>query len=643
LCRAGVLQRRCVKVRERVPHSPKENSPSNRFKLRVLATSDVHARLLAFDYFHGTQTAGGSLARIATLVGKERAEAGACLLLDNGDFLQGEPIADVDLATVENAGNPIVQTMNAMGYDAVGLGNHEFDLDAPLLRASLANARYPTLCANLLPVEGDPRYQNIWVPRVIVPVSLADGVQLRVGMFGVLPPQVIDWNRRRIGGGLTGIGIVAAAQSQVDALRQGGADVVIALVHSGIGQETQSPFSENAARHVAAIDGVDVVVAGHVHERFPGPRYPLGPNIDSARGRLFGKPAVMPGAMAAYLGKIDLDLERAVGADGRVKWKIADHKSEVLSAMEYDEDPEIVAMLEPARTTVQARLQQVVGTVERPVTSYFSMVQDDCATRLVAEAMLSALKATLKGTQHEDVPLVASVAPARCGGREGPDSYVEVAAGALRERDVSEIQPFANYICLMRVTGAELSDWLEMANSLYNQLLPNRPDQLLFDRDAPPYKRETVFGVSYIVDLSQPAKYGLDGTLLRPHTRRIRDLCWQGAPLLPEQEFLLATNDFRGGGGGNFPAVDRDRQIAIPPVLVRDAVVQHLAQGHYVAGKTLPSWKFKRLPEVSAIFETGVQAQNFLHLIPTPLEPIGTSEAGFGQFRLNFGGEDWPN
>ncbi|MCP4817714.1 MAG: hypothetical protein GY883_00905 [Shimia sp.] len=601
----------------------------------------MHAKLRAYDYFRDIKSDDGSLSRLACLVQDLRTASDATLLMDNGDFLQGEPIADLDLQTVLADGNPVVTAMNAMGYVAAGLGNHEFDLEAPLLRASLKDAKFPVLCANLSPVKTAPEYQNIWSPRVVLPVTFPGGETLRVGVFSVLPPQVPEWNARRVDGRLKAVGMVDAACVQVRQMRQEGADIVVALAHSGIGAEEYRQQSENAARHVAAVDGVDAVVAGHVHERFPDGRQWLGADVDGEQGRLHGKPAVMPGAMAACLGRLELRLALTRNEDG-VRWEIEGHSAEVISAEDYGEDRQIVVCLQRAQDKARQRLLRVVGNVARPVTSHFSMLRSDCAARLVADAKMDAVREFLQETPFAGMPLLASVAPARCGGRDGPMNYVDISAGALRERDVSEIQPFANCIALLRLSGAEVLEWLEMANSLYNRLEPARPEQLLFDRDAPPYKRETIFGMSYQVDLSQPARYALDGRLVDAQARRIRRLEYNGKPLVTEQEFLLATNDFRGGGGGNFPAAERGRQIEIPSKQVREAIIEHLSHRRFVSGQRTESWSFMRLPGVTAVFETGSGATKFWSRIDTPLEPLRSADDGFLRYRVDFEDDHWP-
>lgn len=618
-----------------------------RLRLRLLATSDVHAQLLAYDYFRETRNDGPSLARLASVIRDLRESEEASILVDNGDFLQGGQISEVSEKDLAQIGNPVITAMNALGYNAVGLGNHEFDVDEPLLRKSLSQANFPILCSNLNPLDQGGRYRGIWQPRVIVPVSgkTADGAHetVQVGLFSVLPPQVVDWGAVRLAKSVQAQDIVATATEQAAALRAEGADIVVALAHSGITAATAAYMSENAAAEVAALADVDVIVAGHIHERFPREGYPESADIDGRRGSLHGKPAVMPGAMAAFLGKIDLQLVQDVGdLRGEQTWRVERFESETVAGWNRAEDSQIVEALQPAQRVTEKRLAKIVGQLARPVSSHFSMVKDGCATRILAEAKLAALSKELRGTAYECLPLLASVAPTRCGGRGGSLNYVDIAPGPLRERDIGQMQPFANFISLLRLTGAELVDWLDMAASLYAQLAPNRPDQMLFERDAPAYKRETVYGVSYEIDLSIAARYSHAGEELRPGQSRIRNLAWQGTPVQPEQEFLVATNDFRAGGGGNFPGVTSGKIVPLRPIHMRDALANYMAVDPDCSEQNIPSWTFRRLQDVSAVFETGSAASQYQELQGLPLTPLGSSEDGFLRFRINLDTSRWP-
>ena len=295
--------------------------------LRLIQTTDLHLHVLGYDYFTDRALPGTGLARIATRIRALRASAGTSLLLDNGDFLQGTPLADW-LAEEGRLGpgelHPMFGAMNALGYDGGTLGNHDFNYGLPFLVNALAGAAFPVVCANVLTARGaapaeDTTLQPPWTV-LDREVTTGDGrtLPLRIGLIGFAPPQTREWEQFSVGPRIDTRDIVAAALGHLPALRAAGADIVVALAHSGIGDATHSPGMENAATALAALDGIDVVLAGHTHQRFPGPDIAPGPAVDPVAGTLAGKPAVMAGFDGAHFGLIDLVLDH--GPQG---WRIA--------------------------------------------------------------------------------------------------------------------------------------------------------------------------------------------------------------------------------------------------------------------------------------------------------------------------------
>ena len=283
--------------------------------LRILATTDMHMNVLPYDYLADRPSGRGGLARTASLIARRRAEVDNCLLLDNGDFLEGTPLGD--FAARRTAGmdrpHPAIAAMNALAYDAAALGNHDFSFGLAFLRGATDRARFPVLAANLHVRRG-----RGFAPYAIVDRSLRDvagrQVPMRIGLVGFLPPQTAEWDRD-LSSDLICDDIVATAGRIVPQMRRAGAQIVIALAHTGIGDPAARPGMENAATALAATPGIDAVIAGHTHQVFPGRDFRAIPGIDPQRGTLAGKPAVMAGFGGSHLGVIDLRLRRD-GAGG---------------------------------------------------------------------------------------------------------------------------------------------------------------------------------------------------------------------------------------------------------------------------------------------------------------------------------------
>lgn len=625
-------------------HARPEGPDKARVALRIMATSDVHATLLDYDYSKDKATALGSLARAASVIELAREEVPTTLVFDNGDFLEGAAIADpYEGGAGVGADNPVVTAMNALGYDAIGLGNHEFNMPAEDVQAALKALRSPVLCANLhLSRDQDATvYADLWQPYVLLPRTVTDQFgrahEIRIGVFSVLPPQVVAWDALRIAGRLVAEDMMAAARRQVAELRRQGADVVVALAHSGIRDDGHAEETENVAVPLAGLEGVDAVVAGHVHRAFPSPSFGVSAAVDPVRGTLHGTPAVMPGVYATHVGQIDLMLVQNV--DG---WSVADHEVQVHdlrgeAGTAPVEAPVVVSAVEGAHQQTLRYMRRTIGEVAGPVTSYFSMVKDDCTSRLVAEAKLAFARRALAGSGLETMPLIASIAPLKCGGRAGPSHYVDVAPGEVSARVIADMQPYSNHVSIIQTCGRDVVEWLEKGCAVYNQLFTGEQGQFLYDRDALTYNREAIYGLSYTVDLSQPARYGMDGSLINPQARRVGNVCWRGVQIAPEQEFLLVTNDYRGGGGGNFPAVAQGRVVEIAPARVRDVLAQHIAETSGRRDEALATWRLRAIPGVKALFDTGPGAVNYVDMVTMPLRDLGKVDGGFARFELDMG------
>jgi len=217
------------------------------FYLRLLATSDIHAAILPYDYAAGRADRGYGLACIATLVETARAEApGACLLVDNGDFLQGSPLSDLH-DPASDAPNPVIAAMNRLAYDAANLGNHEFNFGLPTLRAAVEQAAFPVLSANTLtrkgatPEDDDPLLPPATIITRTCTIATGETRTLNIGLLGLLPPQITLWDRFHLGGKVTARDMVETAAHHVPALRARGADIVILLAHTGIDTGAHTP------------------------------------------------------------------------------------------------------------------------------------------------------------------------------------------------------------------------------------------------------------------------------------------------------------------------------------------------------------------------------------------------------------------
>ncbi len=612
--------------------------------LRLFGTSDLHVHLLPYDYFADRPAPHIGLAQTAALVEQLRSEARNSVLLDNGDFLQGTPLSDVifhEGSFGPGDVHPVIAAMNRVGYDAATLGNHEFNYGLDFLDAALAAAEFPVVCANIL--RDGPDEDDTYRPPFTIlrrRVAMDDGgadVELKIGIIGFAPPQIAGWDRAHLDGQIVTRDIVETATRQVPRMRAAGADLVVALCHSGIGAAHHWPGMENAAVPLAAVPGIDAIVTGHTHGVFPGPDFRATAAVDPASGRLHGVPAVMPGCYGSHLGVIDLDM--VMGPRG---WEVVASRARAEPIVirpaprgrpqpRVRPDPRVVETAESAHAAALDFLRRPLGQLTGPLTSYFALAVPSPAIRLVADAQRGFAKRLLQGTAHEGRPLVTAVAPFRAGGRAGPDSYVDIPAGPLAMRHAAELYLFPNTLCVVEATGAQVQDWLERSACLFRQLAAGSTGQDLIDLDFACYNFDVLDGLTYRFDLSRPPRYTAQGDLIDPSHARVVEMTMGGRPVAPTDRIAIVTDSYRAGGGGMFRAAAEARWICGSAVTARDILVDHIRTQERIAPEARPSWDLVPMPRTRAWFDTGPGA---LAHVPPRFDPIGTQETGFERFEV---------
>ena len=614
-----------------------------RLKLRILETTDLHVNVYPYDYYRDAPDDTVGLAKTAGLVRAALAEVENGILFDNGDLIQGSPMGDyVAYQTgLQNGGvHPMVAALNELPYACGTLGNHEFNYGLEYLATALSKARFPFVSCNLERPDGT----TVLKPWIILERSFTDeaGVPqaLRIGVIGFLPPQIMQWDKGNLEGRVRTLDIVDAARRHVPALRAQRVDLVVALCHSGIAGGERRGGEENAALHLAAVDGIDVILTGHQHLVFPGPKDFAGlEGVDTVKGTLHGKPAVMAGFWGSHLGIIDLDMTRKDDA-----WTIAGFACEARPI--YDRiDRKVVprvgaeaAVLAAARPEHEATLlyvRQPVGATAVPIDSYFSLVADDASVKIVNDAQLWYVAPLLKGTPHEGLPLLSAAAPFKSGGRSGPAYFTDIKPGPLAIKDLADIYIYPNTVKAVRVTGAQLKGWLERSAGIFNRLDPGKPgEQELFDPKFPAFNFDVIAGLDYRIDPTMPSRFDPDGKLGDEAASRIVDLTHAGKPVGDEEVFIVATNNYRASGGGRFPGNDGSTIVIDAPDLTRDVIMRYVVESKTVSPKPDRSWSIKvPAAPVIATFLTGPAAEAHKPQGVT-VRQLGEGPDGFAKYQL---------
>ena len=617
--------------------------------LRLIATTDLHMYLRPWDYVADRPRQGTGLLAAAPLIRALREEVPSALLLDVGDLLQGNALADyLAQASGPHSGlHPLIAAMNLMDYSGGTLGNHDFDYGMDYLERTLAEAQFPIVCTNLQRPDG----ADYRPPSALIPVKVTDAQgtswPLTVGIIGLIPPQTVTWARQQIAGRLVAQDIVSAALDHVPRLRAAGAEIIVALCHSGMGEVGDSPGTENAAISLAAVDGVDVVLMGHTHEIFPGTApwsdrvaQAIGANapaVDPVAGRLQGKPAVQAGCQGSHVGVVDLLIAR--GPDG---WRpVADAVAALpvrpasMIQRRTAADAALIRATATAHRATLADTRRIVGMTELPINSYFTLVAPDAGLQLLADAQRAAALPALAATAWAGLPLISAVAPNRVGGPGGPDNYLNVGAGPLARRHLAALAPYPNTLSLLVLTGEDVADWLERAVSGYARITPGHQDQPLLDPAFPGYVFDLLDGLSYLVDLAAPARTDVAGRIVAPAARRIRSIGLDGRALAPQDRLVVVTNAYRAGGGGGFAAATQGKIIAEVPLTGQEAMLRLLAAGSRVTLR--PTWAFAPMQGTSAWFDSAPAAARHLPLPGRHVADAGAAPGGFRRFRLDLG------
>ena len=598
-----------------IPSAPKGATAT----LAVLETTDLHSNVVGYDYFKLAAEPSIGLDRTARLIAQAREEFPNTVLLDNGDTIQGNALADWQ-ALVKPLGCGqtlgIYKVMNALKYDGGSIGNHEFNYGLAYLsqvtgnRFQVAGVDQPRRCAGpafpqvLANVYSLRTKKPIFEPYRIIEkrIDATDTrgrpvkARVKVGIIGFTPPTIMSWDKRWLEGKVYTTGVREAALKYIPEMRKKGADIVVAISHGGLDASPYTPAMENAGWYLAQVPGVDAMLLGHSHQLFPNaastvPQFNL-PGVDKAKGLVHGVPTVMANLWGKHLGVIALRLR----ADGK-GWTVEKDKTTVEARAAQNADKSFVAADPAVLNLIREEHEATIGYVKTPVgstdfrmTTYFADVGDPSALQVVNAAQTQYVKNYVAANlpQYATLPVLSMSAPFKSG-LAGAFDFTDVRAGDLALNNAADLYLYPNALYAVKIDGAGLKAWLETSARRFNTIDPARAEpQELINAAVPSYNFDTPTSseISYEIDVT--AAPGA----------RIRKLSLRGVPVAPEQEFIVATNNYRASGGGNFPGLDGSKTILASPDTSRDVLIAYIRdvkQLTRAAHGATRSWRFTKV------------------------------------------------
>ncbi|HLO11393.1 MAG TPA: bifunctional 2',3'-cyclic-nucleotide 2'-phosphodiesterase/3'-nucleotidase, partial [Pseudoneobacillus sp.] len=619
-------------------------------KLRILETTDLHSNMMNYDYYQDKEVANFGFAKTATLIKQAKNEAKNSLLFDNGDLIQGSPLGDY-MAKVNKLQNgethPVYKAMNQLGYDAGNFGNHEFNYGLDYLKKAVEGSEFPYTNANVYVDDHDQDETNdknffdnpyLLLDREVVD---EDGQKhmIKVGVIGFVPPQITQWDAARIGGQVVAKDIVKTAEKYVPEMKAKGADIIVAIPHSGIDVNANGENEENAVYNLSKVPGINAILFGHSHATFPSAKYASVPGADITKGTLNGVPTVQAGMWGDNLGLIDLTIEKQDG-----KWAVTDSKSStrVIFVKEngvnksiVDTDQGVVNSIKAEHEATIEYMKGALGETTAPINSYFSQVKDNESMQVVNAAQKWYVKNAIQGTTYENLPVLSAAAPFKAGTRDNPNYYTDIAKGTLQLKNAADLYLYDNNTVYgIVVTGAQVKEWLEMASGQFNQIKTDtQEEQNLVNGDYRSYNFDVIDGVTYEVDVTQPAKYDINGKVVNADANRIVNLQFDGKPIDLDQKFVVATNDYRGTS--KYPGVPGSEVIVKSPESSREVVANYTLE----VGKINPTpdmnWSFKTIDkDLNVFFLSSPEGQKYIK--PTDnYKYVSLDATGFAKYAID--------
>ncbi len=549
----------CVCLLAIAIHSSATPQAAQPVHITVLGTTDLHAHIEPVDYFTNKPAALG-LAKVATLIRGVRKEQPNVLMVDSGDTIQGTPLGYYFAKDDPAKPNPMMLVMNALGYDAAAVGNHEFNFGLDYLWKAKGEAHFPILAANIKQTYASG-------PQHFDPYIIKNVAGVRVALVGFVTQSIPHWEIPANYKGYEFESIVTAARRVIPEVRKQ-ADVVVVMANSGLGPDpddkTPPEFidipGENQVLELAKqVPGIDVILFGHTHNQL-------------AERMVNGVLLVQAKNWGGSLARVDLDVTRAANGN----WQIASKHSTVIPVtLDTPVDPQVAQLAAPYEKATQAYLDTPVATSAKAMSGATARFEDEPLTDLIHTVQLDA--------GHADLSMATMLF-----------TGAQIPAGKVTSRQLAALYMYENTLYTVEMTGAQFRNALEHAAGIFQQWPLQAGERL----HLPNYDVDSAAGVNYTIDLRQPAGH------------RIVNLTYKGKPLDDNQRFRVAINNYRYAGGGQYavykglPVTYRSSQE------VRELITEYLRRTGVVPTTANNNWHIEPKEAVDALRNLALDPAN---------------------------------
>lgn len=483
------------------------SSPDKETRLVLLSTADVHGHIFPWDYYADLPDERYSLLKAATLIDSVRAQHPHTLVFDAGDWLQGNPFAEFFARTDTTQPFAFIGVTEALAFDGIVVGNHEFNFGLPHLFYRISQTEVPFLAANAVHTNtGEPAFKP-WLLKEI------DG--FKVGIVGLTTPGSAVWDRPRLEGRLRFEDGALTAQRYVEELRERGAEVIVAVIHAGFEGSTSYTSDvlgeEHFGRTIAeTVPGVHAIIASHTHRV-------IDDLIVVTEANPQGVAVTQPGRWASHLGYTELLLSRDAAGNTQVRHGL----NRALPVVHAQPHAELYERYFPQHELVRAHIQTPIATTDSLWNSTDARLVDRPITDLIQHVQRRATGADLSGSAIFNTDAT-------------------FANGIITRGNLARLYPFENSLFKLRISGAVLREYLEFSARFFATYAGDGTTAPQPSGVTPGFNFDVVYGASYQIDLRQPVG------------NRIRNLTVDGRPVQDSDSFTIALNSYRAVGGGDF-------------------------------------------------------------------------------------------